>query len=318
MSGVAASPHSSVTRRAPFSRAPVLLVANAFGTWLSQALANLIKARGYRVHFVLTGRELLDHAPAVRPDVIVLDADLPDLDSVAVCRTLRQNRVPWDMPIIMITATPATKQQRIAALEAGAWDYLSVLLNPEELTLKVDAVARLKIEMERALEQSAVDPGSGLYTLRGLERRARELAADAVRRRAPLACVALGIGVDPKGAAESSAALPAAAAYAGQVLQASGRTSDCVGSLGEGEFAVLAPATAPEGAERMAQRLSRVLETAGPRPAGVPPLRVHAGYDAVADVHQTPVEPASLLEHAGTALRQARAGSGERIRAYRA
>ena len=163
-----------MARRAPFLRAPVLLVANAFGTWLSQALANLIKARGYRVHFVLTGRELLDQAPVVRPDVIVLDADLPDLDSVAVCRTLRQNRAAWNMPIIMITATPATNQQRVAALEAGAWDYLSVLLNPEELTLKVDAMARLKIEMERALEQSAVDPGSGLYTLHGLERRARE------------------------------------------------------------------------------------------------------------------------------------------------
>ncbi|PYP17989.1 MAG: hypothetical protein DMD52_03800 [Gemmatimonadetes bacterium] len=306
-----------MARRAPFSRAPVLLVANAFGTWLSQALANLIKARGYRVHFVLTGRELLDQAPAVRPDVIVLDADLPDLDSIAVCRTLRQNRAAWNMPVIMITATPATKQQRLAALEAGAWDYVSVLLNPEELTLKVDAMARLKLEMDRALEESAVDPASGLYTLRGLERRARELTADAVRRRAPLACVALGIGLDPKGAGENSTALPGAAAYAGQILQASGRTSDCVGSLGQGAFAVLAPATAPEGAERMAQRLSRVIETAGPRPAGVPPLRVHAGYDAVADVHHTPLEPASLLEHAGAALRQARTGSGERIRAYR-
>src|SRR2546421_4055497 len=168
------------------------------------------------------------------------------------------------------------------------------------------------------MEQSALDPGGVLTPLRGLERRARRLAADALRRRAPRACVALGIGVDPKGAGESPGARPAGAAYAGQVLQASGRTSDCVGSLGRGEFAVLAPAPAPEGAERMAQRLSRVLETAGPRPAGVPPLRVHAGYDAVADVHQTPVEPASLLEHAGTALRQARAGSGERIRAYRA
>src|SRR5207249_2516325 len=82
-------------RGGPFSRPPVLLVANAFGTWLSQALANLVKARGYRVHFVLTGRELLDQAPTLRPDVIVLDADLPDLDSVAVCRTLRQNRAAW-------------------------------------------------------------------------------------------------------------------------------------------------------------------------------------------------------------------------------
>src|SRR5438477_4492097 len=177
-------------------------------------------------------------------------------------------------------------------------------------------MSSLKIEMERALDQCALYPASGLYTLPGLERRARELTSDAKRRRAPLACVALGIGLDPKGAGES-AALPAAAAYAGQVLQASGRTSDCVGRLGEGEFAVLAPATAPEGAARMARRLSRVIETAGPRPAGVPPLRVHAGYDAVTDVHQTPVEPASLLEHAGTALHQARGGAGERIRAYK-
>ena len=307
-----------MARSAPFSRPPVVLVANAFGTWLSQALANLVKARGYRVHFVLTGRELLEQAPSVRPDVVVLDADLPDLDSIEVCRTLRQNRAAWSMPVMMITATPATKQQRLAALEAGAWDYLSVLLDPEEVTLKVDALARLKFDMERVLEESAVDPASGLYTPRGLERRARELASDAMRRRAPLACVALGIGLDPKGSGDSAAALPGAAAYAGQVLQASGRTSDCVGSLGQGEFAVLAPATAPEGAARMAQRLARLIETAGPRPAGVPPLRVHAGYDAVADPHRTPVEPTSLLEHAGTALHQARAGTSERIQAYRA
>src|SRR3989454_8837778 len=110
----------------------------------------------------------------------------------------------------------------------------------------------------------------------------------------------------------------AAAAYAAQVLRGSGRRCDCGGSVGKEEFAVPAPATPPEGAEKMAQRLSRVIETAGPGPAGVPPLRVHAGYDAVADVHQTPLEPASLLEHAGTALHQARAaGPGERIRAYR-
>ena len=51
--------------------------------------------------------------------------------------------------------------------------------------------------------------------------------------------------------------------------------------------------------------------------AGVPPLRVHAGYEAAANVHETPIEPVSLIEHAGAALIQARAaGPGERIRAY--
>src|SRR2546425_2571715 len=107
----------------------------------------------------------LDRAALVRPDVIVLDADLPDLDSIAVCRTLRQNRAAWNMPVIMITGTPATKQQRLAALEAGGGDYVGGLLNPAELTLKVDAMARLKLQMDRGLEERPPDPPRGLFTL---------------------------------------------------------------------------------------------------------------------------------------------------------
>ena len=308
-----------MAHRAPFARPQVVLVAHAAGTWLSQALASVLQPRGYRVHFTSSGRELLERAPVVRPDIVVLDTDLPDVDGVAVCRTLRQNRAAWDMPVMMITALPATEEHRRAALEAGAWDYLSLVLSPVELTLKLDAMARLKLDLDRALEGSPVDPTSGLYTRRGLERRARELTADAFRRRAPLACVAFGIEPDPKGAPSRGAALPGAVAYAATVLQASGRASDAIGDLSEGAFAVLAPATPPEHALKMARRLSLVIETAGPRPAGVPPLRVHAGYDAAANVHETPVEPGSLLEHAGTALDQARAaGPGERIRAYQA
>jgi PleD family two-component response regulator len=298
-----------------------VLIATAGGTWLDRALISVLQPRGYRVESVYGGRELLDLAPAMRPDVVVLDADLPDLDSVAVCRTLRKGRAAWNMPVIMVTSTPATKQQRLAALEAGAWDYLSVLLSPEELTLKLDAMARLKLEMDHALELSAVDPASGLYTLPGLERRARELTSDAVRRHAPLACLALGIELGPAlvSAAPAAERLPAAVQYAAELVQSHGRASDAIGGLTLGEFTVLAPATPPEGAVKMAQRLSQIVESAGPRPAGVPPLRVRAGYEAVRDLHATPLEPVSLLTHAKTALHQAIAmGNGERIRAYRA
>src|SRR5438046_4133923 len=97
-----------------------------------------------------------------------MDANLQDLDSIAVCRTLRQHRaVAWHTPIFMITSTPATKQQRLAALEAGAWDYLSLVINAEELALKLDAFVRVKLETDRALEEAAVEPASGLYTMRG-------------------------------------------------------------------------------------------------------------------------------------------------------
>ncbi len=301
-----------MTPRTPFSRPPVVLAVSVAGTWLRQALVSLLKSQGYRVQFASSGRELLERAATVRPDIVVLDTDLPDLDAVFVCRALRQNRAAWDMPVMMITSLSATEGQRRAGLEAGAWDYLSIVLSPEELTLKLDAMARLKLDLERALEHSSVNPVSGLYTRRGLERRARELAADALRRHSPLACVALGIEPAPKDA-------PGAVAYAATVLQTSARASDAIGDLSEGAFAVLAPATPPEHALSMARRLSRLIETAGPRPAGVPPLRVHAGYEAAADVHETTIEPVSLIEHAGAALTQARAaGPGGRIQAYRA
>ena len=304
--------------RTPFTRSPVVLVANA-GTWLNQALDSMLEPLGYRVVSVATGRELLDRAPAARPDVVLMDANLQDLDSIAVCRALRQNRaVSWHTPIFMITSTPATKQQRLAALEAGAWDYLSLVINSEELALKLDAFVRVKLETDRALEEAAVEPVSGLYTMRGLERRARELVSDAFRRHAPLACLALAVELEPHDARPAPlAAPPVAVAYAGAILQARGRASDAIGRLGRSEFAVLAPSTAPDGAVKMAHRLTRALETAGPRPAGLPPLLVRAGYEAVADLHATPLAPDRLLEHAGAALIQARTpGNAERIRAY--
>ena len=297
-------------QRAPFIRIPVVLVAHA-GTWLTRALDSMLAPQGYRVLSVASGRELLEQAPELGPDVVLLDANLQDVDSIVVCRRLRLHRaVSWHTPVIMITSTPATKQQRLAALEAGAWDYLSLGLNAEELLLKVDAFTRVKLETDHVLEEDT-EPESGLYTKRGLERRARELVSDAFRRHAPLACVALSVEAD-------ATASPVVVDFASRLLQASGRASDAIGRAASGEFLVLAPSTAPAGAAQMARRLSQVIER-GPRPAGLPPLEVRAGFEAVVDLHETPLDPASLLGHASVALGRARsAGNGSRIQRYQA
>jgi len=297
-------------QRAPFIRIPVVLVAHA-GTWLTRALDSMLAPQGYRVLSVASGRELLEQAPELGPDVVLLDANLQDVDSIVVCRRLRLHRaVSWHTPVIMITSTPATKQQRLAALEAGAWDYLSVGLNAEELLLKVDAFTRVKLETDHVLEEDT-EPESGLYTKRGLERRARELVSDAFRRHAPLACVALSVEAD-------ATASPVVVDFASRLLQASGRASDAIGRAASGEFLVLAPSTAPPGAAQMARRLSQAIER-GPRPAGLPPLEVRAGFEAVVDLHETPLDPASLLGHASVALGRARsAGNGSRIQRYQA
>ncbi len=298
---------TSLANRTPFFRAALALIANADDR-LNKALESILEPQGFRVASVASGAELLDRAPAVGPDVVLVNAFLPDGDGIRACRALRRSPgIAQSMPIVVITSAPATKQQRLAALRAGAWDYLGLPLDAEELVLKVETYARVKLELDRVREESPVDLESGLYTARGLERRATELVADGVRRHAAIACVAFGIDVEPEEARPAAAGLtPAALDYVAQLLKSRGRTSDAIGRLGRAEFAVLAPATDAASAVKLARRLALTIESARPRPEGLPPLRVRAGYEAVADLHEAPVPPATLLEHAGAALSQAR------------
>jgi diguanylate cyclase (GGDEF)-like protein len=307
-----------LTNRKAFFRPPLAVIANP-EAWLNEALESILEPMGYRVLVASSGKELLERAVGARPDLVLLNAVLKDLDSIQLCRTLRQSpAIARAMPILLVTSTPTTKQQRLAALQAGAWEYLSLPVEAEELVLKLDTYTRVKLEVDRAVEESTVDPASGLYSSRGLERRSRELVSDAFRRHAALACVALGVELEPGEAqpGANAAALAASLEYVAQLLQARGRTSDAIGRLSRSEFAVLAPATDATGAVLLAERLAQTIESARPRPAGLPSLRVRAGYEAVSDLSATPIQPQSLLEHASAALQQAQAGNGERIRSY--
>ena len=123
-----------------------------------------------------------------------------------VCRALRQDpAIPRPTPIIMITSEAAAQRRRLAALRAGAWDCLGLPLDAEELLLKLETYVHVKMETDRVREEGSVDEASGLYTARGLERRARELVADAFRRHAALGCVALGVEPELREASRAQA-----------------------------------------------------------------------------------------------------------------
>jgi GGDEF domain-containing protein len=91
-----------------------------------------------------------------------------------------------------------------------------------------------------------------------------------------------------------------------RALKSTGRVSDAIGRLGPTEFAVVAPETDGEGLLKLAERLLRNLVSLG-NGAGNTPARLRAGYDAVPDVHATPVDPVDLLVHATSALRTSKA-----------
>jgi len=301
-----------VAHRAESFRQPLALIASA-EEWLARALESVLARRNMVVSRVASGRGALDSVRDTSPDLILLDYSLRDLDSVRLCLQLReQNLVTPSTPVIVLSALPVTKEQRAAALRAGAWDVLSFPLDAEELALRFETYVGGKLDADRAWRASLVERTTGLYNAQGLERRAGELTAEARRRRAALACVAVSVEPTSDAAADGNVVGQIAL-----VLRSKSRLSDAVGCWDGREFAVLAPGTDPPGAVTFARRLVEALEAGAGQVASR--LDVRAGYEAAADSQATPVAPQALLEHARSALARSRAEppGGDHIRRYR-
>jgi len=281
---------------------PLVLVAGEreeTARWLEEVLA----PHGFAVFQAVTGRDALARAHATQPDAIFIDAVLPDMSGLELCRLLREDpRITPATPMLITTPHSPTREQRLAALRAGAWDCIGRARDPDELVLKLEAAMGAKRDADRARAEGLVDPSSGLYNRQGVARRAVELGSLAFRQRSALACVVFAVDLEPTAAAGEAAA--AAIGRCAQVLKAAGRVSDVIGRLGPTEFAVLAPATDWVGATKLAERLVGAMETPAVRGQAAAPLRVRAGLEAVDNVGYAPIKPMDLLIRASAALRR--------------
>ncbi|MFP6732416.1 MAG: response regulator transcription factor [Rhodospirillales bacterium] len=96
-------------------------------------LAAYMKGEGYKVSYAGTGKEMMATLNAENIDLILLDLGLPDEDGLTLTRQIRARS---SIPIIVITQRQS-REDRLAALELGADDYLTKPFDPEELVLRV-------------------------------------------------------------------------------------------------------------------------------------------------------------------------------------
>lgn len=107
-----------------------------------------LEYEGFEVDVVTDGPAALASFAARRPNLVILDLNLPGLDGIEVCRRLRQSS---DVPIIMLTARGEV-DERVEGLEAGADDYLPKPFRFKELLARVRAVLRRQTSLvERTL-----------------------------------------------------------------------------------------------------------------------------------------------------------------------
>jgi len=105
---------------------------------LQKAIEPLLRSRGYEVHAAGTAREAMEVFTRFKPDLVILDLGLPDLDGLEVCRWIRGRS---DVPIVILSARGA-ERDKVTLLDEGADDFVTKPFGPEELLARVRSALR--------------------------------------------------------------------------------------------------------------------------------------------------------------------------------
>src|SRR5512137_2299790 len=97
-----------------------------------------LDANGYRVLEAATGQEGISQAAQWRPDVVILDLGLPDLDGVTVLKRLRE----WSRVPVVVLSVRDREEDKVAALDNGADDYVTKPFSTGELLARLRAALR--------------------------------------------------------------------------------------------------------------------------------------------------------------------------------
>jgi DNA-binding response OmpR family regulator len=134
-------------------------------------LARLYLSReGYQIEAVRDGGEALARFGQLKPDLVVLDLMLPNLDGLTICREIRKQS---QVPIIMLTARDEITD-KVVGLELGADDYLTKPFHPQELVARAKALvrrARLEPDQPRLIRAGSLEVDLERHEVRSGEAR---------------------------------------------------------------------------------------------------------------------------------------------------
>ncbi len=218
---------------------------------LSKEGLELLYADGGKAGLAMVARE--------RPDLVLLDLDMPDMSGFDVCRALKANGELCMIPIIFLSGS-AGPEDKVEGLNLGAVDYVTKPFDAFELRARVNAALRTKHMQDLLIEQARIDPLTGLPNRRALTERLAQEWARIQRHGGSLSFILGDVDYfkqvnDTYGHTVGDRALQAVAgAIADQC-----RETDLPSRYGGEEFAIVCNEKAP-GAEMLAERCRQAVE----------------------------------------------------------
>ena len=279
---------------------PALVLMASHGDWVGRSVESVLEMNEYSVLRVDSGRRALEMARRTNPDMLILDSALSDMNGIEVCAALVADpSFDPTVPIFLTAPAPVSNRVRMAAYEAGAWDFCSQPLDVQTLLLKMKTFLRARRRFAERQSTSLLDDMTGVYSEKGLRHLAAQLGARAVRNHEPLTCIAV-ISTASRSAAGRSTS--AELNFLADVCRSQSRKSDVVGYVGDGRFAILAPGTDGPGARQFIGRLQKALAADDATGGEESRNAIHAGYCAVSDLSTAGLDANEVVRRAESAL----------------
>jgi putative two-component system response regulator len=176
-------PRAPATTQAAYKGAGVLVVDDEPA--VHTIMQRLCDGVGYRVVHAYNGREALEMVCRERPDVIVTDVRMPEMDGIEFCRRLRQDPDTALLPVLMTSSLSAT-QEKVDGLDSGADEYLTKPFQRDEVLARLRAMLRVKF-----LQDQLEDAEHVIYSLARAVEAKDQYTAGHIER---VSTFAIGIG----------------------------------------------------------------------------------------------------------------------------
>jgi two-component system, cell cycle response regulator len=222
---------------------------------IHELVISLLGSEPITIHSAFDAVKGIALAASLRPDLILLDIEIPDVDGLEICRRLKADPATSAIPIIFLTARVGT-EDLVRGLNLGASDYITKPFKLPELLSRVGAALRTGQTMRFLAEKAMIDPLTCLGNRAMFNERFAAEVSMRIRSGEPLSCIAMDVdhfkGINDKyGHPFGDEALR----KVGEAIMGICRVEDTACRYGGEEFMVLAPRTSADHAAIMAERM---------------------------------------------------------------
>ncbi|MES2257058.1 MAG: diguanylate cyclase [Pseudomonadota bacterium] len=214
-------------------------------------LLTLLLAERADISFATSGVRGIEVARRIQPELVLLDVSLPDIDGFEVCKRLKSYPETANTPILFVTAGDS-EDAEVAALEAGAVDFIAKPLRPAIVKARVNTHLALRLQHLLLQEMADLDGLTGIFNRRFFDRQLEKEVARQRRRQAVLSVALLDVDHfklfnDALGHQAGDDCLKA---VAGALNAATRRPGETLARYGGEEFVVILPDATLDDAQK--------------------------------------------------------------------